>query len=126
MTAATARASRARLWPNAYAASAATEAPLSAIRKTSPGPLSGSTQNTIAMAMPASSHNRGSSSVRLVISEIPLGAGGVPLNPPRFKLGICAMTHDIHIIGGGLAGSEAAWQLGRRGFRVRLSEMRGG
>ncbi len=35
------------------------------------------------------------------------------------------MTHDIHVIGGGLAGSEAAWQLGRRGFRVRLSEMRG-
>lgn len=35
------------------------------------------------------------------------------------------MTHDIHIIGGGLAGSEAAWQLGRRGLRVRLSEMRG-
>lgn len=35
------------------------------------------------------------------------------------------MTHQIHIIGGGLAGSEAAWQLGRRGFRVRLSEMRG-
>ncbi|WP_188645678.1 methylenetetrahydrofolate--tRNA-(uracil(54)-C(5))-methyltransferase (FADH(2)-oxidizing) TrmFO [Tsuneonella deserti] len=36
------------------------------------------------------------------------------------------MTHDIHVIGGGLAGSEAAWQLGRRGFSVRLSEMRGG
>ena len=36
------------------------------------------------------------------------------------------MTHDIHIIGGGLAGSEAAWQLARRGFKVRLSEMRGG
>ena len=36
------------------------------------------------------------------------------------------MAHDIHIIGGGLAGSEAAWQLGRRGIRVRLSEMRGG
>jgi methylenetetrahydrofolate--tRNA-(uracil-5-)-methyltransferase len=35
------------------------------------------------------------------------------------------MTHQIHIIGGGLAGSEAAWQLARRGFRVRLSEMRG-
>ena len=34
--------------------------------------------------------------------------------------------HDIHIIGGGLAGSEAAWQLARRGLRVRLSEMRGG
>jgi methylenetetrahydrofolate--tRNA-(uracil-5-)-methyltransferase len=35
------------------------------------------------------------------------------------------MTHDVHIIGGGLAGCEAAWQLARRGLRVRLSEMRG-
>ncbi|WP_380872282.1 methylenetetrahydrofolate--tRNA-(uracil-5-)-methyltransferase TrmFO [Sphingomonas sp. DBB INV C78] len=35
------------------------------------------------------------------------------------------MTHDIHIIGGGLAGSEAAWQIAEAGFRVRLSEMRG-
>ncbi|MEE4537842.1 MAG: methylenetetrahydrofolate--tRNA-(uracil(54)-C(5))-methyltransferase (FADH(2)-oxidizing) TrmFO [Erythrobacter sp.] len=35
-------------------------------------------------------------------------------------------NHDVHIIGGGLAGSEAAWQLARRGVRVRLSEMRGG
>ena len=36
------------------------------------------------------------------------------------------MTYDIHVIGGGLAGSEAAWQLAEAGFRVRLSEMRGG
>ena len=35
------------------------------------------------------------------------------------------MTYDVHIIGGGLAGSEAAWQLGKRGLKVRLSEMRG-
>jgi methylenetetrahydrofolate--tRNA-(uracil-5-)-methyltransferase len=35
------------------------------------------------------------------------------------------MTHDIQIIGGGLAGSEAAWQLAEAGFSVRLSEMRG-
>ncbi len=35
------------------------------------------------------------------------------------------MTYDVHIIGGGLAGSEAAWQIARRGLRVRLSEMRG-
>jgi methylenetetrahydrofolate--tRNA-(uracil-5-)-methyltransferase len=35
------------------------------------------------------------------------------------------MTHQIHIIGGGLAGSEAAWQLAQAGVRVRLSEMRG-
>ncbi|HEY0269483.1 MAG TPA: methylenetetrahydrofolate--tRNA-(uracil(54)-C(5))-methyltransferase (FADH(2)-oxidizing) TrmFO, partial [Sphingomonas sp.] len=33
--------------------------------------------------------------------------------------------HDIHVIGGGLAGSEAAWQLAEAGWRVRLSEMRG-
>ncbi len=36
------------------------------------------------------------------------------------------MTHDIHIIGGGMAGSEAAWQLAEAGHKVRLSEMRGG
>ena len=34
--------------------------------------------------------------------------------------------HDIHIIGGGLAGSEAAFQLAEAGLKVRLSEMRGG
>ena len=36
------------------------------------------------------------------------------------------MTFDIHIIGGGLGGSEAAWQLAEAGLRVRVSEMRGG
>ena len=36
------------------------------------------------------------------------------------------MAYDVHIIGGGMAGSEAAWQLARRGIKVRLSEMRGG
>ncbi|WP_373491538.1 methylenetetrahydrofolate--tRNA-(uracil(54)-C(5))-methyltransferase (FADH(2)-oxidizing) TrmFO [Parasphingorhabdus sp.] len=36
------------------------------------------------------------------------------------------MTYDIHIIGGGLAGSEAAWQLAEAGLNVHLSEMRGG
>jgi methylenetetrahydrofolate--tRNA-(uracil-5-)-methyltransferase len=35
------------------------------------------------------------------------------------------MTTQVHIIGGGLAGSEAAWQLAEAGVRVRLSEMRG-
>jgi methylenetetrahydrofolate--tRNA-(uracil-5-)-methyltransferase len=35
------------------------------------------------------------------------------------------LTHDIHIIGGGLAGSEAAWQLAQAGHKVKLSEMRG-
>ncbi|RIA36679.1 methylenetetrahydrofolate--tRNA-(uracil-5-)-methyltransferase [Hephaestia caeni] len=34
-------------------------------------------------------------------------------------------TYDVHIIGGGLAGSEAAWQLAEAGWQVRLSEMRG-
>jgi methylenetetrahydrofolate--tRNA-(uracil-5-)-methyltransferase len=31
----------------------------------------------------------------------------------------------VHVIGGGLAGSEAAWQLAEAGIEVRLSEMRG-
>ena len=35
------------------------------------------------------------------------------------------MEHQVHVIGGGLAGSEAAWQLAEAGVRVRLSEMRG-
>lgn len=34
-------------------------------------------------------------------------------------------SYDVHIIGGGLAGCEAAWQLAERGASVRLSEMRG-
>jgi methylenetetrahydrofolate--tRNA-(uracil-5-)-methyltransferase len=37
-----------------------------------------------------------------------------------------SQAFDIHIIGGGLAGSEAAWQLAEVGVKVRLSEMRGG
>jgi methylenetetrahydrofolate--tRNA-(uracil-5-)-methyltransferase len=36
------------------------------------------------------------------------------------------MTFEIQIIGGGLAGCEAAWQLAEAGLNVRLSEMRGG
>ncbi len=35
------------------------------------------------------------------------------------------MGYDVHVIGGGLAGCEAAWQLAKRGVNVRLSEMRG-
>lgn len=34
------------------------------------------------------------------------------------------MRGPIHIIGGGLAGSEAAWQIARRGYPVVLYEMR--
>ena len=34
------------------------------------------------------------------------------------------MTERIHIIGGGLAGSEAAWQVARRGLAATLYEMR--
>jgi methylenetetrahydrofolate--tRNA-(uracil-5-)-methyltransferase len=33
---------------------------------------------------------------------------------------------EVHVIGAGLAGSEAAWQLAQRGVRVRLMEMRPG
>ena len=34
-------------------------------------------------------------------------------------------SYDVQIIGGGLAGCEAAWQLAQRGMWVKLSEMRG-
>ena len=34
------------------------------------------------------------------------------------------MTENVIVIGGGLAGSEAAWQLAERGHQVRLFEMR--
>lgn len=34
------------------------------------------------------------------------------------------MNKEVHIIGAGLAGSEAAWQLAKKGIRVKLYEMR--
>ena len=34
------------------------------------------------------------------------------------------MSNHIHIIGGGLAGTEAAWQVARRGISCTLYEMR--
>lgn len=34
------------------------------------------------------------------------------------------MMEEVLVIGGGLAGSEAAWQIARRGLKVRLLEMR--
>lgn len=34
------------------------------------------------------------------------------------------MNYDITIVGGGLAGCEAAWQIANRGIKVRLYEMR--
>ncbi len=43
----------------------------------------------------------------------------------RFALTHRAVNPQVHIIGGGLAGSEAAWQLAEAGVKVRLSEMRG-
>ncbi len=33
-------------------------------------------------------------------------------------------TEPVHVVGGGLAGSEAAWQIARRGVRAILHEMR--
>ena len=34
------------------------------------------------------------------------------------------MTQELHIIGGGMAGSEAAWQAAEQGVRVVIHEMR--
>ena len=33
-------------------------------------------------------------------------------------------TKPIHVVGGGLAGSEAAWQIAQAGVPVNLHEMR--
>ncbi|MCH6578022.1 MAG: FAD-dependent oxidoreductase, partial [Proteobacteria bacterium] len=37
---------------------------------------------------------------------------------------VTRQTKPVHVIGGGLAGSEAAWQLARVGVPVTLHEMR--
>ncbi len=37
---------------------------------------------------------------------------------------VATMTQELHIVGGGLAGAEAAWQAARAGTRVVLHEMR--
>ena len=34
------------------------------------------------------------------------------------------MTKELHIVGGGMAGSEAAWQAANQGIRVVIHEMR--
>ena len=36
------------------------------------------------------------------------------------------MTKTLHIVGGGMAGSEAAWQAANAGCRVVIHEMRPG
>ena len=40
------------------------------------------------------------------------------------KRQVCNMTPIVNVIGAGLAGSEAAWQIAKRGVKVRLYEMR--
>src|SRR5690242_4202274 len=50
----------------------------------------------------------------------------MPFSLREDRLTALTMADQIHIVGGGLAGSEAAWQLAQAGVRVRLSEMRGG
>ena len=49
------------------------------------------------------------------------------LSVRRGKLNLGVMVHSlrpVHVVGGGLSGSEAAWQLARRGGPVVLHEMR--
>ncbi len=50
-------------------------------------------------------------------------AGLVPA-PVRAAEGDPEMPADLIVVGGGLAGSEAAWQAARRGLRVELHEMK--
>src|SRR5499427_2140376 len=58
--------------------------------------------------------------------------GGDTRSQPRAKLRKVSVMREsderglITVVGGGLAGSEAAWQAAQRGFKVRLYEMRPG
>jgi methylenetetrahydrofolate--tRNA-(uracil-5-)-methyltransferase len=47
-----------------------------------------------------------------------------PLDPIASRRHNGPMTEPVHVIGGGLAGCEAAWQIARRGVGVILHEMR--
>src|SRR5688572_24778194 len=49
-----------------------------------------------------------------------VGSNSLPLTTPHSPL----TTRMIHIIGGGLAGSEAAWQAAELGVDVTIHEMR--
>jgi methylenetetrahydrofolate--tRNA-(uracil-5-)-methyltransferase len=52
---------------------------------------------------------------------------GRRIDPARMRFYLLPMSHTIqpvHIVGGGLAGSEAAWQLARAGVPAVLHEMR--
>ncbi|HEX3503602.1 MAG TPA: methylenetetrahydrofolate--tRNA-(uracil(54)-C(5))-methyltransferase (FADH(2)-oxidizing) TrmFO [Xanthobacteraceae bacterium] len=46
------------------------------------------------------------------------------LRPVHDAHTLSTLRTPVHVIGGGLSGSEAAWQLARRGVRVVLHEMR--
>jgi methylenetetrahydrofolate--tRNA-(uracil-5-)-methyltransferase len=46
------------------------------------------------------------------------------MRPACSLLGVSMTIQPVHIIGGGLAGSEAAWQIARRGVPVVIHEMR--
>ena len=48
-----------------------------------------------------------------------------PSNKPHFIRPTASLSEDpIHVIGGGLAGSEAAWQIAQAGLSVIVHEMR--
>src|SRR5665213_3112010 len=49
---------------------------------------------------------------------------GPIMGPIMERMSVVSSHSPIHIIGGGLAGCEAAWQIARAGGRVILSEMR--
>src|SRR5271154_1486497 len=52
------------------------------------------------------------------LSYLPLRATSVPMT------GTKSYADPVHIVGGGLAGSEAAWQVANAGVAVVLHEMR--
>ena len=74
----------------------------------------------------------GGNYIPIRLTEGKQAAGGVVNTPPRidrvrlriYLLPMTSSIKSVHIVGGGLAGSEAAWRLAHSGVPVVLHEMR--
>ena len=58
------------------------------------------------------------------MSNSPVGCFDMDLRPTQRGISVVSQSY-INVIGAGLAGSEAAYQIAERGIPVKLYEMRG-
>ena len=81
--------------------------------------------------MPAVGASTPDASVSMPLASVSNDGFGALRRPVGVSIGAVsdkkdAMSAPVHVIGAGLAGSECAWQLARRGVPVVLHEMRPG